>query len=367
MSVINVGLGERSYPIHILHNADYGALLRQALPKTTDLMVVTNDTVGPLYLEQVTVSLEKSGFKVSSHVLKDGESYKTVESWWGILSALLERNFARDGALAALGGGVVGDMTGFAAAVYQRGVPYVQLPTTLLAMVDSSVGGKTAINHPQGKNMIGAFYQPQAVVAALKVLGTLPPRELSAGLAEAIKTAFIYDEPFIRFMQEHSGAVFTQDEAVLTHIVERCCAIKAQVVEADEREGGLRAILNFGHTFGHALEAYLGFGTWLHGEAVGLGMCLAAALSLSRNLIDEDYYQCIVKLVAACNLPVKVPDGMQGSDFIRLMRHDKKVRSGVIRYVLPTAPGKVGLFADVSDEEVIAVVERYIRGEYPPS
>lgn len=356
MQSINVGLGERSYPIYIGTELDYGSLIRKALPKVRKLMVVTNETVGPLYLDKLKQQLESAGFEPSSCVLKDGEAYKTVDSWMQIMTALLEHDFGRDGALVALGGGVVGDMTGFAASAYQRGIDYVQVPTTLLSMVDSSVGGKTAINHPLGKNMIGSFYQPKAVLADISSLKTLPHRELSAGLGEVIKYGIIEDGEFFSYLEREIDKVFSLDSAVLSTIVKRCCEIKAEVVARDEHEHGVRALLNLGHTFGHALEAHLGFGIWLHGEGVGLGMVIAAALSRSRELIDSRAYDRIVRLVQRARLPVQIPSSMMPDDFIHHMRHDKKVRHGVIRYVLPTAIGSSEVFADVGDEEVLKLL-----------
>lgn len=356
METITVGLGDRSYPIHIGTSLNYGSLIREALPKVKDLMVVTNDTVGPLYFDSLKAQLESCSFSVSVCVLKDGESYKTVESWWQILTALMEKQFGRDGAIVALGGGVVGDMAGFAASAYQRGIPFVQIPTTLLAMVDSSVGGKTAINHPLGKNMIGAFYQPKAVLADLNVLKTLPEREVTAGLGEVVKTGIIYDKDFFDFMCSDIQKVFDFDLETIGAIVKHCCQIKAMVVASDEKEHGLRAILNYGHTFGHAIEAFLGFGTWLHGEAVGLGMVIASALAAKRGLISAEDNQAMKALCLKAKLPVTIPDNMTSEDFITYMRHDKKVRSGVIRYVLPVAIGEVKLFSDVSDDEVRALI-----------
>ncbi len=355
---IEVGLGDRSYPIVIGSGSgiDAGTEARQALGGRTDIMVVTNDTVGPLYLEKASKSLEAAGFKVKSCILKDGEKYKTVDSWMQILTALLESGFGRDCAVAALGGGVVGDMAGFAAACYQRGVPFIQLPTTLLAMVDSSVGGKTAINHPLGKNMIGAFHQPKAVVADLETLRTLPSREIAAGMGEIIKTAAICDTEFFKYLEENSGRVFEHDGEVLSHIIGRCCEVKADVVSRDEREGGVRAILNFGHTFGHAIEAFLGFGTWLHGEGVGLGMVIAGALSERRGYITHDEFERLRALVRACRLPTEIPESMGPEDFIRLMRHDKKVRHGAIRYVLLKRFGEAAVYSDVSDDEARALI-----------
>ncbi|MBQ4246360.1 MAG: 3-dehydroquinate synthase [Succinivibrio sp.] len=357
METITVGLEDRSYPIYIGTSLDCGSLIRDALPKVKDLMVVTNETVGPLYFDALKVQLEKASFNVKVCVLKDGESYKTVDSWWQILTALMECQFGRDGAIVALGGGVVGDMAGFAASAYQRGIPFVQIPTTLLAMVDSSVGGKTAINHPLGKNMIGAFYQPKAVIADLNVLKTLPEREVSAGLGEVVKTGIIYDKDFFDFMSRDIEKVFDFDLATLSAIVKRCCEIKAMVVATDEKEHGLRAILNYGHTFGHAIEAFLGFGTWLHGEAVGLGMVIASALGTRRGYISEEDNLRMKELCLKAKLPVEIPEKMTGEDFITYMRHDKKVRSGVIRYVLPVAIGEVKILSDVSDDEVISLIE----------
>lgn len=356
MRDIIVGLGERSYHINIGTNLNYGAIARQALPKVQDLMVVSNDTVAPLYMDLVVSELQKDGFKVRQCILKDGECYKTVDSWMQILTSLLEAGFGRDSAVIALGGGVVGDMAGFAAACYQRGIPVMQIPTTLLSMVDSSVGGKTAFNHPLGKNMIGAFHQPVAVAADIAVLKTLPEREIACGMGEIVKTGIIYDAKFFEYLEENAEKVFKHDEEVISHIVQRCCEIKAEVVGKDEQEHGLRAILNFGHTFGHAIEAFLGFGTWLHGEGVGLGMVIAAALACKRDYITHDEFERMRKLIVRCHLPDRIPENMQADDFIRLMHHDKKVRSGKIRYILPKSIGQVGLYSDVSDEEVVALI-----------
>lgn len=356
MQSITVGLAERSYPIYIGSNLNYGPLVKQALSKQKDVLIVTNDTIAPLYLDNVKHSLEAEDFKVSQCILKDGECYKTVDSWMQILSTLLEDDFGRDGAIVALGGGVVGDMAGFAAACYQRGIPFVQMPTTLLSMVDSSVGGKTAFNHPLGKNMIGAFYQPKAVVIDIDFLKTLPKREITAGLGEVVKTGIIYDKGFFEYLEKNSEKIFLNDHEVIAKTVKRCCEIKSEVVACDEQEHGLRAILNFGHTFGHALEAFLGFGTWLHGEAVGLGMVIASALAQKRGLILPQEHERIVNLVAKCNLPVTIPENMTEKDFICFMRHDKKVRQGVIRYVLPEGIGKAKVFADISDAEVEALI-----------
>ncbi len=359
METITVGLGDRSYPIYIGTGLDTGALVKEALPKAPRLMVVSNTTVFPLYGDKVVKSLEEAGFKVSSCILKDGEAYKTHESWWQIETALLDNDFGRDGAVIALGGGVVGDMAGFAAATFQRGIPFVQIPTTLLAMVDSSVGGKTAINHPLGKNMIGAFHQPGAVIADLSRLKTLPRREIACGMGEVVKTGIIYDAEFFKYLEKDGDKAFLHDHYALAKIIGRCCEVKADVVSQDEKEHGLRAILNLGHTFGHAVEASLGFGTWLHGEAVGLGTVIAAYLSFKRSLISKSDYERIRAVVGRCQLPVKIPDSMGPEDFIEHMHHDKKVRAGSIRYVLPTAVGRAQVFSDVSDDEVRALIAEF--------
>ncbi len=355
--MLTVDLKDRSYLIYSGTLLPYGTLIRKALPGVKELMVVSNETIAPLYLDKVHKELEQADFKVHQVILPDGEAYKTVDSYMQIMTALIEAGLSRDCALAALGGGVVGDMTGFAAATFTRGVDYVQIPTTLLAMVDSSVGGKTAINHPLGKNMIGAFYQPKAVIADLTTLDTLPRREIAAGMGEVIKYGIIYDSAFFELLEEQADlSGLLADKHKLAAIVRRCCEIKAQVVAQDEREGGLRAILNLGHTFAHALESYLGFGTWLHGEAVGLGLLLAAKLAQSRGLVSADQYQRIEALVRRCELPCAIPEAMQAEDFLRLMRHDKKVKSGTIRYVLPQGIGRSQVYADVSDSEVSAMI-----------
>ena len=357
MQILNVDLKERSYPIYIGEDLSYGQLCRKALPKCQDVMIVSNTTIAPLYLDKCRSSLEDEGFKVATCILPDGESYKTVDSYMQIMTALISASFGRDCALIALGGGVVGDMTGFAAATYQRGVAYVQIPTTLLAMVDSSVGGKTAINHPQGKNMIGAFYQPKAVIADINTLKTLPEKERSAGLAEVIKAGIIIDGEFFKFLEENADKLLSFDVSLLEQIVYRCCDIKAKVVALDEREGGIRALLNLGHTFGHAIEAFLGFGTWLHGEAVGAGTVIAAKVAEDKGFITKDDVKRICSLLDKAKLPIDFPKNMTGSDFMRLMRHDKKVKSGHIRYVLPTAIGKSAVFSDLSDDYVMQLLE----------
>ncbi len=327
-----VDLGDRSYPIvigrHLLEN---DAFARHVPGKR--VAIVTNTVVAPLYLERLTVALQAAGKQCIAIVLPDGEEEKNVDNLMSIFTALLENKCDRKTTLVALGGGVIGDMTGFAAATYMRGVPFVQVPTTLLAQVDSSVGGKTAINHPLGKNMIGAFYQPQSVLADTATLSTLPDRELSAGLAEVIKHGAIIDAAFFRWQEEHMDPLLARDDAALAYAIQRSCEIKAEVVRQDEREGGLRAILNFGHTFGHAIEAGMGYGEWLHGEAVGCGMVMAADLSVRLGFLAPADRDRIVALVRAARLPTVAPD-LGEARWLELMEVDKKNEGGQIKFIL---------------------------------
>ena len=331
--VLNVDLGERSYPISIGPGllADPAALVRHV--GGNKAAIVTNTTVAPLYLEGVAAPLRAAGKEVVEIVLPDGEEHKGWGSLMAIFDALLANKCDRKTTLVALGGGVIGDLTGFAAASYMRGVPFVQIPTTLLAQVDSSVGGKTGINHPLGKNMIGAFYQPRAVLADTATLDTLPPRELSAGLAEVIKHGAILDGEFFDWIEANIARLVAREPDALAYAIARSCEIKADVVRKDEREGGLRAVLNFGHTFGHAIEAGLGYGAWLHGEAVGCGMVMAADLSRRLGLIDDASCARLRALVAAAGLPVVAPDLGQAR-WIELMEVDKKNEGGAIKFIL---------------------------------
>jgi 3-dehydroquinate synthase len=331
---LNVELGDRSYPIAIGRGLlDDSSLLQRHIGGSGKVAIVTNTTVAPLYLEKVAAPLRAAGREVVSIILRDGEEYKNWESLNEVFDALLANKCDRKTTLVALGGGVIGDMTGFAAATYMRGVPFVQIPTTLLAQVDSSVGGKTGINHPLGKNMIGAFYQPRAVIADTATLDTLPARELSAGLAEVIKHGAILDAGFFDWIEANIAKLMARDHAALAHAIARSCEIKSDVVARDEREGGLRAVLNFGHTFGHAIESGLGYGEWLHGEAVGCGMVMAADLSRRLGLIDAAALERVRALVQAAGLPVVAPD--LGVDrWIELMEVDKKNEGGAIKFIL---------------------------------
>lgn len=339
---INIDLADRSYGILIgsglLDNAESYA----GLPVASTALIVTNTTVAPLYAQRLRTALAGRFRTVLAVDLPDGEAFKSWETLNRIFDALLANNCDRKTVLFALGGGVVGDMTGFAAASYMRGVPFVQVPTTLLAQVDSSVGGKTAINHPLGKNMIGAFYQPQRVICDLDTLKTLPPRELSAGLAEVIKYGPIADMAFFEWIESHLDDFLAQNPAALAYAVKRSCEIKAWVVGQDERETGLRAILNFGHTFGHAIEAGMGYGQWLHGEAVGCGLVMAARLSEALGLVDRVFLERLTTLVRRAGLPVVAPvlDAQDNAGrYLSLMRVDKKSEAGEIRFVLIDGPG----------------------------
>lgn len=335
---VPIALGDRSYDILIGAGLLDAPAAWQGLPRAAVAAVVTNSTVAPLYAERLAAALAPHYRRVVCIELPDGEAYKDWTTLDLIFDRLLAEAADRKTVLFALGGGVVGDITGFAAASYMRGVPFVQVPTTLLAQVDSSVGGKTAINHPRGKNMIGAFYQPLRVVCDLAVLDTLPDRELSAGLAEVIKYGPIADAAFLDWIDAHLDALLARDRTALAHAVRRSCEIKAWVVGQDERESGLRAILNFGHTFGHAIEAGLGYGAWLHGEAVGCGMVMAADLSARLGLIPAAMVERIESLVARARLPVRGP-ALGAERYLELMRVDKKSEGGEIRFVVLDGAG----------------------------
>ena len=356
---LQVELGERSYPITIGHGllSNPELLTRHVAGKRVAL--ITNDKVGPLYLPQVRKLLEDAGKQVTEIVLPDGEEQKTWASLMKVFDVLLAEKCDRKTTLVALGGGVIGDLTGFAAASYMRGVPFVQIPTTLLSQVDSSVGGKTGINHPLGKNMIGAFYQPQAVIADTATLHTLPSRELAAGLAEVIKHGAIIDAPFFDWIEANIGKLVAKDNAALAYSIQRSCEIKADVVRQDEREGGLRAILNFGHTFGHAIENGLGYGQWLHGEAVGCGMVMAADLSHRLGYIDAVSKDRLTALVKAAGLPVTAPD-LGTQRWLELMEVDKKNEGGAIKFILIKPLGQP-LITNVPHELLLQTLAAYVQ------
>ncbi|WP_025821179.1 3-dehydroquinate synthase [Shewanella marina] len=355
MKQVQVELENRRYSIEINPKLfeESEALSRFLLNKR--VLIVTNDTVAPLYLNSLQ-QLITGASEVRSVILPDGEQYKTLAYLDNIYTALLEHNFSRDSVLIALGGGVIGDMTGFAAASYQRGIDFIQVPTTLLSQVDSSVGGKTAVNHVLGKNMIGAFYQPKYVMIDTDCLTTLPAREFAAGMAEVIKYGIMWDSEFFSWLESNVQKIKQLDAATLSDMIGRCCEIKAQVVAEDETEQGVRALLNLGHTYGHAIEAEMGYGVWLHGEAVASGMMLAAQTSVQLGLMTESQLAQIKALLLQFDLPTHIPDGMHFEHFIKHMRRDKKVLAGKIRLVLPEGIGRAGIYANITDEQLKQVI-----------
>ncbi len=348
MNTLHVDLGKRSYPIHIgaglIGNPDL------VIPhvRGKQVLIVTNTTVGPLYLERALTAFPDK--RVETLVLPDGEQYKNLEILNRIYDCLLGHRFHRQATLVALGGGVIGDITGFAAASYQRGVDFIQIPTTLLSQVDSSVGGKTGVNHALGKNMIGAFHQPVCVVADTTSLDTLEDRELSAGLAEVIKYGLIRDPEFFSWLQQNMDALLERDRGALAYAIERSCRNKAEVVARDETEQGERALLNLGHTFGHAIETGMGYGSWLHGEAVAVGMIMAADMSMRMGWLDHDTVQRVENLIDQARLPTRAPGELATDRFIELMGVDKKVQDGRLNLVLLHAIGSA-----------------VVSGEFPPA
>ncbi len=354
MTTLDVALGDRGYPIYIGRNLLGQAALLQKHLAGKEVLVVSNETVAPLYLDQLMASLV--GYRTESVILPDGEKYKTLEQLNNIFTALLEKRMSRQTTIVALGGGVIGDMAGFAAACYQRGIPFIQVPTTLLAQVDSSVGGKTAVNHPAGKNMIGAFYQPKCVIADTAVLNTLDDRQLSAGIAEIIKYGLIRDEVFLLWLEENMDALVNRDANALVYAIEQSCINKAEVVAADEHEHGQRALLNLGHTFGHAIETAMGYGEWLHGEAVAAGMYMAADLSARLGWLSNADVSRVEKLLTRANLPVNGPH-ISIDEMKDLMAVDKKVQDGQIRLVLLKAIGE----AVVTDDFDAALLDQTLQ------
>ena len=359
MKKLMVELGDRSYPIYI----GSGLLNRSELYtqhiKAKQVVIVTNETIAPLYLDTVLKNLPD--FVVETVILPDGEQFKTIEHLTRIFDKLLVSKFSRNATLIALGGGVIGDMGGFAAACYQRGIAFLQIPTTLLAQVDSSVGGKTGVNHPLGKNMIGAFYQPQCVIADAEVLDTLDDRQLSAGLAEVIKYGLIRDAEFFEWLENNITALLTRDKEALSFAIERSCLNKAEIVAEDETETGVRAMLNLGHTFGHAIETGTGYGTYLHGEAVAIGTCLAADLSRRKGWLNAADVERIVELFKKCNLPTYPPEQIDSDRFLELMAVDKKNMDGQIRLILLSKIGTATLPIDVDKILLTQTLKTYGR------
>lgn len=358
MITLNVDLGERSYPIYIGPKLlGQRELLTRHIPGNSAL-IVTNETVAPLYLDKVAAHLD--GFKTKTLVLPDGEEYKNLDTLNTIYDCLLSNRFDRNTTLIALGGGVIGDITGFAAASYQRGVHLIQIPTTLLSQVDSSVGGKTAVNHPLGKNMIGAFYQPRAVIADIDTLDTLDDRQLSSGIAEIIKYGLIRDLEFLQWLETNIDKLVNRNTIALVYAINRSCKNKAEIVAADEKESGQRALLNLGHTFGHAIETGMGYGNWLHGEAVASGMIIAARLSQKLGWIQPGDVERVIDIIERANLPVTAPEKISPELFIDLMSVDKKVSDGILKLVLYKALGQAVITTDYTQDALKqAIAESY--------
>ncbi|KPV94144.1 3-dehydroquinate synthase [Pseudoalteromonas sp. P1-9] len=350
MLELSVNLGERSYPIYIAQNNLTDSPNLSNILAGRKVVIVSNETIAPIYLDKFTSQLPNNDFL--SCIIPDGEQFKSLEYFEFINRFLLEHNCGRDTCLIALGGGVIGDLTGFVAACYQRGIDFIQVPTTLLSQVDSSVGGKTAVNHPLGKNMIGAFYQPKAVYIDNNTLNTLPSREFAAGIAEVIKYGLIYDVDFFKYIEDNVAEIKAHNSEQLSQIIYRCCEIKAEIVAQDEKEAGLRALLNLGHTFGHAIEAEMGYGNWLHGEAVATGMVLASQLAYLKGKLSEAELKRIANLIAEFELPVSAPASMSCADFVKHMVKDKKNKQGVIRFIIPSKFGGCELVDDVTPQEL---------------
>ena len=357
IKTLHVSLGERSYPIYIGDDLLSQAELLKKHIKDKEVLVVTNTTIAPLYLDKVLDLL--GDYRCESVILPDGEQYKTLDVLNQVFDKLLQQRYSRRVTLIALGGGVIGDMTGFAAACYQRGVPFIQIPTTLLSQVDSSVGGKTAVNHALGKNMIGAFYQPQCVIADTNTLMTLEDRQLSSGLAEVIKYGLINDLEFFIWLEQNISALQIRDPQILAYAIERCCQDKADIVASDELEHGVRALLNLGHTFGHAIETGMGYGQWLHGEAIAVGMVMAADLSHRMGWLASVDVERIKTLFMAAGLPVTAPEGMSAEQFMDLMSVDKKVQDGQIRLVLLKGIGQAIISDDYSADKLAETLNTF--------
>ncbi|TQC70537.1 3-dehydroquinate synthase [Pantoea dispersa] len=356
MEKITVSLGDRSYPITIAAGLFNDPASFWPLKAGDNAMLVTNQTLAPIYLDKLATLLSNAGVKVDQVILPDGEQYKTLAVMDEVFTALLQKPHGRDTTLIALGGGVIGDLTGFAAASYQRGVRFIQVPTTLLSQVDSSVGGKTAVNHPLGKNMIGAFYQPASVIVDTDCLTTLPPRELASGLAEVIKYGIILDGEFFQWLEQNLDALLALDNTAMAYCIRRCCELKADVVAADERETGLRALLNLGHTFAHAIEAHMGYGNWLHGEAVAAGMVMAARTAERLGQFSAADTDRIIALLQRAGLPVNGPASMTAEAYLPHMMRDKKVLGGELRLVLPLAIGRSEVRGGVAHDMVLAAI-----------
>ena len=362
MKKIIVELGDRSYPIYAGNDLLSKSNLLAKNIRSKQVMVVSNTTVAPLYLEKLMQSLQglaSEGLEINSVILPDGEQYKTFDAVNDIITALLNKRYSRNCCLLALGGGVVGDITGFAAACYQRGVDFIQLPTTVLAQVDSAVGGKTGVNHAAGKNMIGAFHQHRAVIADTSVLDTLNDREVSAGFAEVVKYGLIRDARFFDWLEDNIVKLINRDADALAYIIEQSCSNKAEIVAEDERESGIRAILNLGHTFGHAIETGLGYGKWLHGEAIALGMLMAADLSHRMGWVSEDVTDRIEKILLELNLPVALPEDLDPVMMRELMSVDKKAKDGMLFLILLKGIGEAVVTDEFNEDLLMETLDHF--------
>lgn len=358
-NTMQVELGDRSYPIYMgAGNLNKAELLTRHI-KAKQVLIVTNETIAPLYLDQVSAHLQQ--YQLEVVVLPDGEQYKNLATMESIFAALLGKQFSRNATIIALGGGVIGDISGFAAACYQRGIAFIQIPTTLLAQVDSSVGGKTGVNHALGKNMIGAFYQPQCVIIDVNVLQALDDRQLAAGLAEVIKYGLIRDAGFFSWIESNIESLLARDQAALTYIIEQSCRNKAEIVASDERESGIRAILNLGHTFGHAIETGMGYGRYLHGEAVAIGTCQAADLSRRLGWLNDEDVNRVVALFKKTGLPTEPPADLSAEEFVKLMAVDKKNVDGDIRLILLKKIGEASLPVSVEKSVLLETLNCYGR------
>ncbi|UDG81362.1 3-dehydroquinate synthase [Candidatus Profftia lariciata] len=356
MQKIHVSLGKRSYPITIASGLFQDPTAFLPLKMGNKAMLVTNQTLAPIYLDVIKDSLKQLKIEVDQIILPDGEQYKTLSVMEQVFTALLKKSHGRDTTLIALGGGVIGDLTGFAASCYQRGVRFIQVPTTLLSQVDSSVGGKTAVNHLLGKNMIGTFYQPMSVVIDINCLKTLPARELSSGLAEVIKYGIIVDSAFFIWLEEHLDELLSVDANAMEYCIRRCCEIKTKIISLDETEQGIRALLNLGHTYGHAIEVEMGYGNWLHGEAVAAGIIMASQTAYRFGQLNNQDVSRIKKLIARAGLPVTGPKNMTPESYLPHLMRDKKVLSGELRLILPTAIGQSEIRMGLDHKQIISAI-----------
>lgn len=357
MEQLKVILGKRSYPISIGSGIIQEDNIFWPLKPGDQAMLVTNKTLANLLKDKVLYHLRKSGIKIDQVILSDGEQYKTLNEMELVISALLEKKHARDTTLIALGGGVIGDLTGFAASVYQRGVRFIQIPTTLLSQVDASIGGKTSVNHLLGKNMIGCFWQPSSVIIDIDCLKTLPYNELVSGMAEVIKYAIIFDEMFFSWLEENIEAVLSLNHKAMAYCIKKCCKLKAQLISLDEREKNFRALLNLGHTYGHAIEVHAGYGNWLHGEAISVGIVMAARTSELLGYLNTVDFKRILMLLKRIGLPVKGPKNMSAASYIPHMMRDKKVISGEIRLVLPLTIGKAEIYSNIDKNVILTAIK----------